>query len=130
MPPSPSGRFAFAAHGLSCSTACSPAAMFTPAAAWVAFGACWEVTECSPFAGSRAAQRVLGTVPGRQHRLSIAGDTLRPEPLEQVLADHVLVRQLDRILPVEARHAQPGAWLLGGGHEVVQGDVAQRVCAD
>nr|BFF22753.1 hypothetical protein GCM10025732_07180 [Glycomyces mayteni] len=47
-----------------------------------------------------------------------------------MLADEVGGGQLDRVVPVEAGHAEAGRGLLGGADEAVHGDVAEGVGAD
>src|SRR4051794_6410845 len=61
--------------------------------------------------------------PGR-HRRALA------HALEQVLADQVAGRQLDRILPIETGHAETSPRLLGRLHQTVQRNITQAVGSD
>ncbi len=70
----------------------------------------------------------------RRHRTRRRPPRSRSSPgrpqLQQVLAEHGLLGQRDRVVAVEAGHAQPGARLLAGRDQALQRDVAQRVGAD
>lgn len=59
-----------------------------------------------------------------------AGGHPPAHPFEHVLADQVARRQLDGVLPIEARPAEPGLRLLGRRDQAGQRDVAERVGAD
>ncbi|GAB3995045.1 hypothetical protein GCM10029992_11220 [Glycomyces albus] len=63
-------------------------------------------------------------------RARFGGLRCSPVRLEQVLADQVGRGQFDGVLAVEAGHAEPGSGLLGGPHQTLLGDVAERVGAD
>src|SRR3954454_24526524 len=135
-PPSPpivSGRSVRATADFISSTARSPAAMSTPAAAYddsltlgppAALAAACRAAGGPSLGRSRAGEGVFGGVGGRPFRL--AAD--RPlDRLDGALAD--APGQCDRVLTVEAGAAEPGLGLLGGRDQPFERDVAEGVGA-
>ena len=130
-PPTTSGRPARATLPFISSTARSPASMSTPAAAYdeaAAHGPRQRVVGATARAsaehgvhrGRPVRRRCAPTVCPRATAWSwpwpAAGRTPRGarEPLQDVLADEVALRDLDRVVAVEAGPAQPVGRLLAG----------------
>ena len=121
-PPSTCGPCVARTASFISSTALSPASVSTPAAAYVtralraAHG--WSSAVAPPAPATRVSEPVLGRA---QRQLVL---------LEQVLAEPVRRRQLDRVLPGEAGGAQLRRGLLGRGDHALRRDVAERVGAE
>src|SRR6476661_4148926 len=135
IPPSTSGRRAFSTHTFISSTALSPASRDTPASAYVAPGL--VLLTCPRLAGRSGAvervRRATGDADADTLRVAVTrgvGRLDREGPLEEVLAEELLLGQRDRVVPVEARQAQLLPRLPGRGHHLLRRDVAQRVGAD
>src|SRR4051794_40858931 len=125
-PPTTSGRVDVSRDLIS-STARSPAAMSTPAPAYVA-----DPSRLTVAPGSWTSQGVLGTDAGSARRNSFhlgrggrAGDAL-----EHVLTEQLRRRKVDGVLPVEAGPAELVALDRRGRDELLERDVAERVRAD
>src|SRR3954469_15458159 len=125
-PPTTSGRVDVRRDLIS-STARSPAAMSTPAPAYVA-----EPSRLTGEPTSWSTQGVLGTDAGSARRNSFhlrRGGRAR-DALEHVLAEQLRRGQVDRVFPVEAGAAQLVA---GDGRrrsELLERDVTERVGSD
>src|SRR5215210_1171349 len=151
-PPTTSGRLVRSTAARISVTARSPASMSTPEAAYVNRSALTArlrprsaprslalpamLARASLWRRSRPAQCFFR--PARHDRA--AGLLPRPprdgalleqrQRLEDVLAQHAVLTERDRVGAGEAGGAQPVGRLLGGGDQVLLGDVAQRVGVD
>src|SRR4051795_1570133 len=125
-PPTTSGRVEVSRDLIS-STARSPAAMSTPAPAYVA-----EPSRLTDGPVSRATQGVLGTDAGSAGRNSLdlrCGSRPR-DALEHVLAEQFRGGQVNRVLAVEAGPAELVGLDRRRGRELLEGDVGEGVRTD
>src|SRR3954454_12163007 len=125
-PPTTSGRVDVSRDLIS-STARSPAAMSTPAAAYVA-----EPSRLTDDPDSRTTQGVLGTDArrARRHPFDLRGSSGAGDALEHVLPEQLRSRQVDGVLAVEAGAAELVGLDGRRGRELLERDVAEGVRAD